>query len=148
MSYRLDYDEPIPAVIERLKREHLELRDKLLYIQEEARSRDLVVAKSILESIKFEILRHAVEEEARLLKVIESETGEKARPAVDITRYHRRVTEFLQNDMPKLTEGSEKKARQGIQDFVTELLKHNDAEEKVVFPLALQAYKFQIAKKS
>ncbi|MDA4112006.1 MAG: hemerythrin domain-containing protein [Thaumarchaeota archaeon] len=147
MAYRLDYDEPVPAVIQRLKREHLELRNKLLYIQEEAQNRDPKVAKSILESIKFEILRHAVEEEARLLRVIESEGGEKSRIALDITRYHRRVTEFLHDDLPVITQGSEMKARKGIQEFVTQLLIHNDMEEEVVFPLALQAYELQNARK-
>lgn len=140
MAYRLDYDEPISKVIERLKREHLELKERLLYIQEEAGTRDLKVAASLLKSVKFEILRHEVEEEARVAGVIMEKARVQSQQTIDIIRYHRRVSEFLREELPQLTEQPEKKARREIREFVIELMKHNDAEESFVFPLVLSAF--------
>jgi len=70
MSYRIDHDEQIPKLIERLEREHRELDPKLDHILELSESGNLQVAESILLSISQVILRHSVEEEARIIQVI------------------------------------------------------------------------------
>ena len=68
MSFRVDYNEPISDVVTRLIEEHKEIDRKLERISEITSNKDgnLKVAISLLDAVSTEILRHAVEEEARL----------------------------------------------------------------------------------
>lgn len=61
MSYALDYGEPIPQVVWRLKKEHRIFSLKLSEIEAEVKKGNPRVAASLLNAIKEEILRHAVE---------------------------------------------------------------------------------------
>lgn len=144
MSFRLDYEEPIFAVVKRLKQEHKELDRKLQRISNinDAESGKLKVAVSLLNAIETEILRHAVEEEARLARVIlqASETRKKSDKSMKILREHRRIKEFFEDELPYLLEeNSEKDARKKIKDFSNLIISHHQEEEKEVFPLALEA---------
>lgn len=146
MSYKLDYKEPIPKVIERLRNEHKSIAPRLSQIKEEADSGNTAVAQSLLSSIKPELLRHIVEEEGRIVRIVMDEARQDSGPTVEITRYHRRVSEFLDLKLPRLLEMPKSRARQEIGDFVVELRKHQEAEERECFPLALRAYELQHAK--
>src|SRR5487761_699634 len=104
MSYRIDHDEIIPKLIERLEKEHKELNPKLEHIVELAQSGNLKVAESMLESIREQILRHAVEEEARIIKVIADKAEPELETSAEIMRHHRRVSEFFEDKLPHLSE--------------------------------------------
>jgi len=141
MSYRVDYNEPIPKLIERLEREHRELDSKLAHVLELSESGNLRVAESTLLSISQEILRHAVEEEARIIRVIADNSKDDLESSAEVMQYHRRIEEFLKDKLPHLSELSPSRAKQEIKDFVLELQKHHKEEEEVTFPVALRAAK-------
>ena len=70
MNYRINFDESISQMIQRLKQEHVdfELTFKKVekYINENANKEAIKIIHDISESI----IKHAVEEEARLMRVI------------------------------------------------------------------------------
>lgn len=139
MTITLDYDEPLPQVLERLKKEHRELAAKLLRIERLAESGDLKVVITELKVIKPLVLRHAVEEEARLMRPIMWEFKDKSEESIIILRYHREIVDFLEHRLPNLATLPEKVARREVGIFVKELRKHHREEEETLFPLALKA---------
>lgn len=139
MSYTLDYDEPIPRVVERLKRDHKELESKLAQIQKAVDDGKPKVAISLLNSIGQQLLRHAVEEEARLMRVIMWEFKKESEESISIMRYHREISAFLKQRLLKLPELHGNAALREIQIFVNDLRRHHAEEEKATFPLALKA---------
>ena len=70
MSFRLDYTEPISKVVERLGSEHNEFQVKLERIVAELKSGISRSPSAFCTLIKPGILRHAVEEEARLVRTV------------------------------------------------------------------------------
>ena len=139
MTMSLDYNEPLPKVLERLKDEHRELVPKLRRIEQLAKSGDLKVVVTELKVIRPLVLRHAVEEEARLMRPIMWEFKEKSEESIIILRYHRELVDFLEHRLPKLTSLPENVARREVGIFVKELRKHHEEEEETLFPLALKA---------
>ena len=144
MSYRMDYEEPISDVVTRLVQEHEEIDRKLKRISEISSNRDrnLRVAISLLNSVSTEILRHAIEEEARLARVImeSDETRKSSDESVKILQEHRRIREFFDDELPYvMDENSEKQTRKMITEFVEFLIKHHKEEEEELFPLSLRA---------
>jgi len=139
MSYTLNYDEPIPEVVERLKMEHKEIQTRLSDIYEASEKGDLKSAINSLKEATHMILRHEVEEEARLMRVIMWEVPARSERSISIMREHRNIANFLKYTLFKLTDLPEKVARREIRIFVIDLKKHHAEEEKVVFPLALKA---------
>lgn len=135
----LDYNEPLPKVLGRLKNEHRELGQTLLRIEQLAKSGDLKVVITELTVIKPLILRHAVEEEARLMRPIMWEFKDKSEESIIILRYHREIVDFLERRLPNLARLPEQVARREVGIFVKELRKHHQEEEKTLFPLALKA---------
>lgn len=150
MSYRLDYDEDVLKVIDRLKDEHRDVDRKLSRIAEISRNYEggkLEVALSLLRTVSTEILRHAVEEEAIVARIImkSKTTKEDSIESVSILQEHRRIKEFFEDKLPYLTnELSEHTARREILEFIDEVNTHHKDEENVVFPLAQRA-KFLLA---
>ena len=69
LDYKVDFSEPIPKMIERLKHEHRDFESRLLQIGEKSRT-NLKQAIEMLEDLGKSILRHAIEEEARIMRVI------------------------------------------------------------------------------
>lgn len=139
MTYTLDYDEPLRLVVKRLRVEHRKFEPILLQVGQQCRKGDLKVAVDELNEVKPQVLRHAVEEEARLMRVIMWEFKDKADESIIILRYHRRIADFFGRALPNLTKLDEKVTRREIGIFVKELLVHQREEEKVLFPLALKA---------
>jgi hemerythrin superfamily protein len=143
MSYKLDYDEEIMAVLERLNEEHKQFYKKLARIRIICkRAGKLYVALSLLKAMSTEILRHAVEEEAIVARAImvSQKTKKESKKSIDILQHHRRIKEFFDDKLPYLMdEVSEKKAREEVLRFVDDLVEHHREEEKVVFPLARKA---------
>jgi hypothetical protein len=91
MSYRIDHSEPIPKLVERLQREHRELAPKLDRVMELADAGNLKVAESILNSTSQQILRHAVEEEARIIQVIADNAKPELERNAELMRHHKRI---------------------------------------------------------
>jgi hemerythrin superfamily protein len=139
MTMTLDYNEPLPKVLERLKNEHRELVPKLRRIEQLAKGGDMKVVITELRVIKPLILRHAVEEEARLMRPIMWEYKDKAEDSIIVLRYHRELVDFLEHKLPNLATLPEQVARREVGIFVKELRKHHLEEEKILFPLALKA---------
>lgn len=135
----LDYNEPLPKVVERLKGEHRELVPKLRRIEQLAESGDMKVVITELKVIKPLLLRHAVEEEARLMRPIMWEYKNKAEDSIIVLRYHRELVDFFDHKLPNLATLPEQVARREVGIFVKELRKHHLEEERTVFPLALKA---------
>jgi hypothetical protein len=135
----LNYNEPLPKVVERLKDEHRELVPKLRRIEQLAESGDMKVVVTELKIIKPLILRHAVEEEARLMRPIMWEFKDKAEDSIIVLRYHRELVDFLEHKLDSLATLPEQVARREVGIFVKELRKHHQEEEKTLFPLALKA---------
>jgi len=141
MSYRIDHSEPIPKLVERLEREHRELAPKLDRVVELADEGNLKVAESILNSISQQILRHAVEEEARIIQVIADNAIPELERNAEVMRHHRRIEEFLEDKLPHLSELPPTTAKREIRDFATELKNHHKEEEEISFPLDLKISK-------
>lgn len=139
MSMSLDYDEPLPKVLDRLKEEHRELVPKLRRIEQLVKDGNLRVAITELKIVRPLVLRHAVEEEARLMRPIMWEFKEKSEESIIILRYHRELVDFLENKIPNLTALPDRVARREVGIFVKELRRHHLEEEKILFPLALKA---------
>ncbi len=144
MSFRVDHNEPISDLLTRLTEEHGEINRKLERISEISAKNDgdLKLAVSLLNAVSTEILRHAVEEEARLARVImESDvTRESSDESVKILQEHRRIKEFFDDELPYiLDENSEKQARKKIIEFTDLVIRHHKEEEKELFPLSLRA---------
>ncbi|HEV2227221.1 MAG TPA: hemerythrin domain-containing protein [Nitrososphaerales archaeon] len=135
----MDYDEPLPKVLQRLKQEHKELHQKLLRIERLAADGDLKVVITELAVIMPLVLRHTIEEEARLMRPIMWEFEAKSVDSIIILRHHRAVVEFLEHKLPKLETLPERVARREVGVFVKELFKHQREEEEILFPLALKA---------
>jgi len=135
----LDYNEPLPKVLERLKSEHRELAPKLQRIEQLAKGGDMKVVVTELKIIKPLVLRHAVEEEARLMRPIMWEVKDRSEDSIIILRYHRELVDFLEHRLPSLKSLPENVARREVGIFVKELRKHHQEEERTLFPLALRA---------
>jgi primosomal protein N'' len=69
LEYKVDFSEPIPKMIERLKVEHRDFESRLFRIEESSRT-NLKQAIEMLEDLGKSILRHAIEEEARIMRFI------------------------------------------------------------------------------
>ncbi|MEM0117708.1 MAG: hemerythrin domain-containing protein [Conexivisphaerales archaeon] len=141
MSYTLDYDEPIPKVVERLRLEHKNFAEHLSSIYKMSKEAGLKDIMNELDKMKQNVLRHEVEEEARLMRVIMWELSSRAEKSISIMRQHRNIAYFLKYTAPRLLELPESVARREVRIFVNDMRKHHAEEEKIVFPLALRADK-------
>ena len=109
---------------------------------------NIIRATEIIRSISDKITRHAVEEEARLIRVIMHEAKEKSTESVKIMQEHNWVTNFLNNRLIKLEEFSSsdqeeyQQAKNDLNEFVTNLRTHFKEEEQILFPLTLRGRKF------
>ena len=74
-SRRINFDESIPRMIERLKSEHIVFESKLVQIENSIKMNNIKLAAQRVQDIAEKIMQHAVEEEARLMRVIEKCKG-------------------------------------------------------------------------
>jgi hypothetical protein len=71
---RINFNEPIPDMIERLKREHRSFESKLDEADNSInRDNNIIGGVKIIRYMAESVIRHAVEEEARLMRVINAE---------------------------------------------------------------------------
>ena len=136
-SRRVDFSEPIPKLIERLIGEHKDLYPKLSRIETMSVS-DSIVS---LEELRPKILHHAVEEEARIMRVIiEGISKESATSSIQIMQEHRWVVNFLDQRLRELPKIESNLAKLEIMKFISDLKLHFEEEEQGVFPLALKIH--------
>ena len=146
-----NFDEPIPQMIERLKSEHVIFESKLVQVEDNIKNNAVKQATEIIQSISDRITRHAVEEEARLMRVIMRKAKTESSESIKIMQEHNWVIDFLKSNLlfierarlNNLSLSSDykvfKDAKKNINEFVINLRKHFEEEEQIVFPLTLRA---------
>jgi len=141
MSFRINFEEPIPDLIERLQKEHRHFESKLAEL--EAADTFNKHSMEILEELSGPIVRHAVEEEARIMRVILHKAKRQSEESIKIAQEHNWIADFIRKTMPMLASMSQQQAMQEVAKFVQNLRNHFIEEERVMFPLALKADSLQ-----
>lgn len=92
---RINFDEPITNMIERLKSEHLNFETQLQEVESAINNdKDIAYAAKIIRSMSESIIHHAVEEEARLLRVIMHKAKDESSESIKIMQEHNYVINF------------------------------------------------------
>ena len=95
-SSKINFDEPIPEMIERLKREHRNFESKLDEADNTVnRNSDITGGTRIIHNMSKSIIHHAVEEEARLMRVIMHNARDESSESIRIMQEHNWVLNFL-----------------------------------------------------
>jgi iron-sulfur cluster repair protein YtfE (RIC family) len=149
---RINFNEPIPDMIERLKKEHRSFELKLNEADNSInRDNNTEVGIRIIRDMDNSVIRHAVEEEARLMRVIMQNAKDDSAESIKIMQEHNYVLNFfkeklvsVENAKPsyvKPLQGGEEytQAKSVLNEFIINLRSHFKEEEQVVFPLALKA---------
>ncbi len=152
MDYKINFDESIPDMIERLKQEHVQFGITLNKITKYNDKDNINKAIETIHNMSESIIKHAVEEEARIMRVIMHNAKEEATDSIKILHEHNWVVDFLKHRVPFLENTIYQQQQQNKQDkqfqqeteneineFVTNLKNHFEEEEQIVFPLALKA---------
>ena len=97
------------------------------------------------------VTHHAVEEEARLMRVIMRKAKDESPESITIIQEHNWVMDFFKNkleaienrinseiDSKNYTDKKEQSKKE-LNEFVTNLRSHFSEEEQIVFPLVLKA---------
>jgi hemerythrin len=125
-------------MIERLKHEHRDFESRLLQIEESSRTNSKH-AIEMLEDLGKSILRHAIEEEARIIRVIMQKAKDHSEQSIKVMQEHKQIIEFLDKTISQLKTFSQEESAKKIKKFVEDSIKHFSEEEQIVFPLALKA---------
>jgi hemerythrin-like domain-containing protein len=152
---RIDFNEPIPQMIERLKTEHRSFESKITEVQDSINNDDIVHAAAIIRSMTDNVTHHAVEEESRLMRVIMQKTKDESAESIRIMQEHNWVIDFFKNKLMAIENkinskidsqieesnyiDTKKQFKKELSEFVTNLRSHFSEEEQIVFPLALKA---------
>jgi hemerythrin len=136
LQYYIDFSEPIPKMVQRLRAEHRYFRLELIQI-EEASETSPQKAIEMLNKIKKPILRHTVEEEAGIMRVIMQKAKEQSEQS-KVLQEHKEIIDFLEKRISQLEVFSQDIAEE-VNTFGDEIRKHFSEEEEIVFPLALKA---------
>jgi hypothetical protein len=150
LDYKINFNEPIPKMIERLKEEHHKFESSLEMIQEHIKENKIKEAIEVIHNMSRSIIRHAVEEEARIMRVIMQKAKEESIDSIKIMQEHNWVVDFLKHKLENIEnefnqqyqqqqQQQQEDAKKEINEFVTNLRNHFSEEEQVVFPLALRA---------
>ena len=149
MDYKIDFNESIPQMINRLKQEHVEFGltlNKITKYNDEFKINEAIES---IHSMSESIIKHAVEEEARVLRVIMHNAKEESTDSIKIIQEHNGVVDFLKHKIPNMENHISQQNEQDqqyqqavqkeINEFVVNLRNHFSEEEQIVFPLALKA---------
>ena len=145
-SRRINFDESIPRMIERLKTEHIVFESKLVQIKNSIKMNDIKLAAQIVQDMGEKIIQHAVEEEARLMRVIMKNAKDESSESIEIMQEHNWLMNFLNNRLMLIKNAAAssdpaeyEKAKLDLDEFVDNLRKHFKEEEEIVFPLTLKS---------
>jgi hemerythrin-like domain-containing protein len=146
LSRRINFDEPIPRMIERLKSEHIMFESKLVQVENNIKRNDIRLAAQGIEDMGNKIIQHAVEEEARLMRLIMNNAKDESSDSISIMQEHNWIMKFLNNRVKLIINASKssdsvekEKAKGDLNEFVDNLRKHFKEEEQIVFPLTLRS---------
>jgi hemerythrin-like domain-containing protein len=146
VSRRINFDEPIPRMIERLKSEHIVFESKLVQVENNMKRNDIRLAAQTIQDMGNKIIQHAVEEEARLMRVIMSNEKDESSESIKIMQEHNWLMNFLnkrlmliKNTAASSDSAEKEKAKGDLNEFVDNLRKHFKEEEQIVFPLTLRS---------
>lgn len=78
MNYKINFNEPIPQLIDRLKQEHDNFENSFKNIKKSVNENEFMQAITIINDMGESIIRHAVEEEARIMRVIMQKSKEES----------------------------------------------------------------------
>jgi hypothetical protein len=96
---------------ERLKHEHRDFESRLMEIEEGSRTNS-EQAIEMLGDLGKSILRHAVEEDARIMRVIRQKAKKQSEQSIKVMQDHRQIIEFLDKTISQLkTSSQEESAR-------------------------------------
>ena len=146
-SRRINFDESIPRMIERLKTENIVFESKLVQIKNSIKMNDIKLAAQIVQDMGEKIIQHAVEEEARLMRVIMKNAKDESSESIEIMQEHNWLMNFLNNRLMLIKNAAAssdpaeyEKAKLDLDEFVDNLRKHfKEEEEEIVFPLTLKS---------
>jgi hemerythrin superfamily protein len=93
----------------------------------------------ILEELSTPIVRHTVEEEAIVMRVIVHKAKKQSAESIKIAQEHNWILDFIKQKIPLLASMLRQHANEEAREFIQNLRKHFAEEEKVMFPLALRA---------
>ena len=89
-------------MIRRLKNEHQQFQIRLNTIQEHIGRNEITEAIEIIHILSELIIRHAVEEEARIMRVIMQKAKEDSIDSIKIMQEHNWVVNFLKHVVEKI----------------------------------------------
>jgi hypothetical protein len=104
-SSRIDFNEPIPEMIERLKREHRNFESRLDKVDNSINRDndiDIIDGMRIIRDMSEAIIHHAVEEEARLIRVIMQNAKDESSESIKIMQEHNWVLNFFKNKLTSI----------------------------------------------
>ena len=146
VSRRINFDEPIPLMIERLISEHVLFESELVQVENNIKRNDIRLAAQGIMDMGNKIIQHAVEEEARLMRVIMNNAKDESSDSISIMQEHNWIMNFLNNRVTLIKNASKssdaaeiEKAKGDLNEFVGKLRKHFKEEEQIVFPLTLRS---------
>lgn len=146
VSRRINFDESIPRMIERLNSEHIVFESKLIQIENSIKMNNIKLAAQIVQDIEEKIIQHAVEEEARLMRVIMRNAKDESSESIKIMQEHNWLLNFLNNRLMLIENEATssdpavyEKAKRDLKEFVDNLRRHFKEEEQIVFPLTLRS---------
>ncbi|MGC2428396.1 MAG: hemerythrin domain-containing protein [Nitrososphaeraceae archaeon] len=151
ISRRIDFNEPIPQMIERLKSEHRSFESKIAEVQGNINNNDIEHAIEIVRSMTEKVTHHAVEEEARIMRIIMQKAKNESPESNKIMQEHNWVMDFFKNKLEDIENrinsevdsknhtDKKEQSKKELTEFITNLRSHFSEEEQIVFPLALKA---------
>ena len=146
VSRKINFDESIPRMIERLKSEHIVFESNLVQIENSIKMNNIKQATQIVRDIGEKIIQHAVEEEVRLMRVIMKNAKDESSESIKIMQEHNWLMSFLNNRLKLIKNAATssdpaeyEKAKGDLNEFVDNLRKHFKEEEQIVFPLTLRS---------
>jgi hypothetical protein len=125
LTYKINFDEPIPQMADRLKKENVNLNLSFEKIEKFVNENEIKQTLKSIHDISESIIRHAVEEEARIMRVIMQKAKEESAESIKIMQEHNWVVDFLKQ---KLQNIENKIHQQELQQEQTQ--EYNDHNKK------------------
>jgi hypothetical protein len=125
LTYKINFDEPIPQMADRLKKENVNLNLSFEKIEKFVNENEIKQTLKSIHDISESIIRHAVEEDARIMRVIMQKAKEESAESIKIMQEHNWVVDFLKQ---KLQNIENKIHQQELQQEQTQ--EYNDHNKK------------------
>ena len=115
MAYKINFNESIPDMINRLKQEHVEFELALNNITRFNEENNITKAIETIHDMSESIIKHAVEEEARIMRVIMHNAKGESADSIKIMQEHNWVVDFLKHKIPDIENNFYQQSKQDIQ---------------------------------